>query len=71
MKRFIVFGYDTYYPAGAFNDMIGDFDTLEEAKKCGEEDRSDWHDIFDMASADIISLVDGKWNAETKAPNAG
>ena len=32
MKRFLLFGYDHYYPCGGWEDFIGDFDTLGEAK---------------------------------------
>jgi len=31
MKRFLVFGYDIYYPAGGLDDLRGAYDTLEEA----------------------------------------
>lgn len=34
MKRFILFAWDVYYPAGGCNDMIGQFDTADEAKEC-------------------------------------
>lgn len=31
MKRFLVFGFDNYYPSGGIGDLQGEFDTLEEA----------------------------------------
>lgn len=33
MKRYLVFGGDTYYPSGGWNDYIGEFDKSDEA--CG------------------------------------
>ena len=30
MKRYLVFGYDVYYPYGGLNDLIGTFNTEEE-----------------------------------------
>lgn len=30
MKKFLIFGYDRYYPAGGMHDLVGQFDTLEE-----------------------------------------
>ena len=32
VRRFIVFGYDSYYPGGGFNDALADFNTREEAE---------------------------------------
>ena len=33
MKRFLAFRGAIHYAAGGMNDFLGDFDTLEEAKK--------------------------------------
>ena len=33
MKRYLMFGFDTYYPGGGMNDFIFDFDTVDEMKK--------------------------------------
>ena len=30
-KRFLVFAFAEYYPGGALDDLVGDFDTEEEA----------------------------------------
>ena len=32
MKRWALFGWDTYYPSGGVNDLIGVFATREEAE---------------------------------------
>ena len=34
MKRFLLFGYDDYYPTGGMDDFVNSFDSLEE---CVEE----------------------------------
>lgn len=31
VKRFLVFGFDSYYPAGGWNDFKASFDSYEEA----------------------------------------
>ena len=46
-KRYLVFGYDRYYPNGGMSDCIGSFDTIEEAKNAVREDNPDFWDIYD------------------------
>jgi len=49
-KRFIVFAYDTYYPGGGLSDVVGSFDTVDEAKTFIQIDSMrgyDWKEIFD------------------------
>lgn len=50
LKRFVVFGWDEYYPGGPLEDFIGSFDTLNEAKGAIEhaEYRQDYHVILDL-----------------------
>jgi hypothetical protein len=31
MRRFLLFGYDSYYPCGGWNDLICDYETAAEA----------------------------------------
>lgn len=38
-KRFLLFGFDTYYPSGGMGDLIDSFDTEEEA--LAEADRTE------------------------------
>lgn len=33
MKRYAVFGYEQYYPSGGWNDLVGRYDTVEEARE--------------------------------------
>lgn len=30
-KRYLLFGFDGYYPSGGFNDLIDSYDTIDEA----------------------------------------
>ena len=32
LKRFMLFGYDNYYPGGGVDDLMATFSTIEEAK---------------------------------------
>lgn len=54
MKRYLVFHYDSYYPVGASDDVMGDYDTLDEARAAIKKDRSDHHDILDMENREWI-----------------
>jgi hypothetical protein len=33
VKRFLIFGYDQYYPAGGLHDLVAAAETLEEAMR--------------------------------------
>ena len=44
-KKYIVFGFDQYYPLGGLEDIRGDFDTLEEAWEYDHD--WDYHYIVD------------------------
>jgi len=49
-KRFLVFGYDNYYPAGGSNDVVVSTDTLDEAEDFIRQMTHgfDYFDILDM-----------------------
>jgi hypothetical protein len=51
MKRFMVFSFPEYYPSGGLSDVIGDYDTIEEAKEAIEKG-----DIF--ISSDFCYVFD-------------
>jgi hypothetical protein len=48
MKRFLVFGYDNWYPSGGWDDFRGEFDTLEEAKDFADKLATDHAHIIDI-----------------------
>lgn len=54
MKKYIVFKYDSCYPAGGLGDISGDFDTFEEAKASIEEDIYEYNEIVDRDTWEII-----------------
>lgn len=61
MKRFILFAFEHYYPAGGLNDARGSYDTVEEATKVfdkGDEDGYTWDGghIFDTKTGKRIDL---------------
>ena len=46
-KRYLIFGFDTYYPCGAMNDLITSVDTVEECKEVIDKSSREYHDIYD------------------------
>ncbi|MDP1395268.1 hypothetical protein Q8G28_17740 [Lysinibacillus capsici] len=49
MKRYFLFGFDEYYPAGGMNDFKGDFVDFNEMFDFikNEECQSDYYEAFD------------------------
>lgn len=45
MKKYIVFGYDQFYPLGGMMDFQDDFDTLEEALVYVKKDKWVYYDV--------------------------
>ena len=67
MPRFLVFGYDTYYPGGGLCDLEGGFDTEEEANEFIEGCGCEHHDILDIEQ-DAKEPTEGyRWNGEPLA----
>jgi hypothetical protein len=46
MKRYMLFGFDTYYPSGGMNDFRFSFDTKEEFQDTFYDNDDNYH-IFD------------------------
>jgi hypothetical protein len=61
VKRTALFGYDCYYPGGGWNDLIGTYDSLEEAMsyvaKLRENESSERPD-YNLPSFEIYQVVD-------------
>lgn len=59
MKRFLLFAGEDYYPIGGWNDFLGDFDTVAEAKGVGEGYREGsalcWWHVVDTEAAAIVT----------------
>lgn len=47
MKRYMLFGFDTYYPGGGFNDFKLDFESQEEFFEKFTSDIWEYYQVFD------------------------
>ena len=54
MNRFLVFSFPEFYPNGGMDDFIGDFDTLEEAKKALLNGEYSTGHVYDTTERKII-----------------
>jgi len=60
MKRYLLFGYDQYYPSGGWTDYKGSFDSIEECKEMiesrnlGYMSKCDYWDIVDRDTEEVI-----------------
>ena len=58
-KRYIVFGYNQYYPMGGLTDMIATFDTESELKEfllaVPEDKHSDDYEVLDCLEGEEIT----------------
>lgn len=59
MKKYLLFAGDYYYPAGGFNDFIGSFDSIDEAKQAYAN--CDWVHIVDSETEKIIARMTRSW----------
>ena len=64
MKRFLLFGFDTYYPCGGMEDFFGDFDTLDEAKKFPPRHGRNNYQIFDTQDKVCHMRSEINWSSE-------
>jgi hypothetical protein len=54
MKRYLLFGHDTYYPGGGWCDYLGTYDTIEEVMAYLARNRHEnWH-IVDTTTMAIV-----------------
>jgi len=53
MKRYLLFGFDGYYPSGGWWDFLGDFDSEEDCVKGSKP--HDWEEF------QIVDTVERKW----------
>ena len=57
MKRFLLFGFDAYYPTGGMNDFVGDFDLKEDARADANINSArDFYQILDTESGECSYL---------------
>lgn len=56
MKKFLLFAGETYYPLGGWEDLRGDFDSIEDARdKLSGHD--DWYQIVDRHSGKVMKAM--------------
>lgn len=48
MYRFLLFSYAEYYPCGGLDDLILQFNTIEELKEVNTSDISDYIEVYDF-----------------------
>lgn len=58
-KRYLLFMYETYYPAGGFYDCHGSFNTLEQIEEyANDKDREyDRYHVVDCMTGEIVKNV--------------
>jgi hypothetical protein len=58
MTKFALFAGATHYPCGGMEDLVGRYETIEEAKEALEASKNwcshDWYQIVDLASFEVI-----------------
>lgn len=52
LKRYIGFGFESYYPGGGWNDFIGSFDSIEEAYA-----HSEVCQVVDLTVGEVVECV--------------
>lgn len=56
IKRYLVFGYDQYYPCGGWNDLLVESDSMHFCQKFIKDNRSDF-DNFQIVDTDLMEVV--------------
>jgi hypothetical protein len=54
MKKYIIFGYDDYYPSGGLNDILKSVDSIEEAKKFID---NSFYNNFEIVDRDTWNII--------------
>lgn len=57
LKRFLLFNGQCYYPGGGWDDFIGSFDSLDEAKSVygGSGGTFDWFQVVDLETGTVVA----------------
>ena len=60
LKRYLVFAGESYYPLGGWDDLIGQYDTIEEARMATKSYQHSqlWAQIIDIVTQKDI---ESKW----------
>ncbi len=54
MKRYLLFCFYNYYPAGGWEDFVGSFDTVAKAKKARDYRDGEYYHIVDSTTGKIV-----------------
>lgn len=54
MYRFLLFSYAEYYPCGGLDDLILQFNTIEELKEVDTSDITDYVEVYDFKAGKEI-----------------
>ena len=71
-KRFVVFGYDDYYPGGGWGDLRGSADTVEGAWEIAKKEHADlftdnW-EVIDLETGDVCQPENVHWQIDRRWP---
>ena len=56
MKRYLLFGGSSYYPAGGWKDFLGSYDSeLECLRALLSGERTDWYHVIDSTTGEAVA----------------
>lgn len=55
-KRFLIFGFDTYYPGGGMGDMVDSFGTIPEAIDFINRNSFDCYEVYDRVKGISVDI---------------
>ena len=58
MRRYVAFAFDVYYPMGGWSDIVGTFDTIEEATEAIKSKLNCFDKQFDEFQ--VVDIQTGK-----------
>jgi hypothetical protein len=56
-KKYVIFGFNNFYPRGGMNDLILSVDTLEEVEEFIKKDGNDFCQVVDRDTFEIIREI--------------
>jgi hypothetical protein len=54
MNRYLVFACDNYYPAGGWDDFVGDFEDKAAAFAAAKKAKRDWWQVIDSTTKEEV-----------------
>lgn len=56
INRYVLFGFDTYYPGGGINDMLGSFETYDAALDYAMESSWQHYQVLDLETGGVAFI---------------